>query len=491
MVIFPRSLKGQLILLTLVALLLSQAASFLFILDDQKSRMKNEWFHNIITRIATVKDVIDTTPPEFHAKLIKSVNTWALRFAIEPKPSSNAGGDSIPEKIQDEINKAFGEHRGDVKLSVYTSLNEETLVELLFGDIWRDAKRSLFPRSSLIPKPPTRPSYAHLSVPLESGEWLNAVVMPRGFAPPASPLLIQLATMVAVSALGIVFVLGRVTRPLKELSRAASRLGRGDTSVKLEERGPREIADTIHAFNDMQERLTAFVHDRAKMLAALGHDLRTPITSLRLRAEFIEDEEIRDKILETLDEMLAMAESSLSFAREEATQEATRLVDVGALIGTVCADLADAGLDVACDDPGSFAMRCRPVGLKRALRNIVENAVAYGQRARVSVECKGDEAVIFVEDDGPGIPDGDIETVFKPFVRLEKSRNKDTGGVGLGLAIARTIVRSHGGDIVLQNRTEGGLRAAIALGGVETLGSAEPAVPGTPLETTAPHPQAA
>ena len=165
-----------------------------------------------------------------------------------------------------------------------------------------------------------------------------------------------------------------------------------------------------------------------------------------------------------------MAKSSLSFAREEATHEETRLVDVGALVSTVCADLADAALDVTCADTGSFTIRCRPVGLKRALRNIVENAVTYGQRARVSVECKEGEAVILVDDDGPGIPRGDMEMVFKPFVRLEKSRNKTTGGVGLGLAIARSIVRSHGGDIVLQNRPEGGLRVAVRLCGAQTLG---------------------
>jgi signal transduction histidine kinase len=204
------------------------------------------------------------------------------------------------------------------------------------------------------------------------------------------------------------------------------------------------------------------------MLAALGHDLRTPITSLRLRAEFIEDEEVRDQILRTLEEMHEMAESTLSFAREEAAQEKARLVDANALISTICTDLADTGLDVTYTDPGRFAIRCRPVGMKRALRNIVENAVAYGQRARVSASSKNGEAVIVIDDDGPGIPDGEMEKVFKPFVRLEQSRNKDTGGVGLGLAIARSIVRSHGGDIVLQNRPGGGLRAIVSLEGAAT-----------------------
>jgi signal transduction histidine kinase len=202
------------------------------------------------------------------------------------------------------------------------------------------------------------------------------------------------------------------------------------------------------------------------MLAALGHDLRTPITSLRLRAEFIEDDEIKLKIIETLDEMLQMAEATLSFAREEAAHEETRLVDAGALISTVCGDLADVGRNVVCEDTHGFTLRCRPVGVTRALRNVVENAVAYGKRARVSLERSHGELAIHVDDDGPGIAPADMEKVFMPFVRLESSRNRDTGGVGLGLAIARSIIRSHGGDIVLQNRPEGGLRATISLPGL-------------------------
>lgn len=473
--LLPRSLKGQLIMLTLVALLLSQAASFLFILDDQKSRMAKEWFHNMLTRIATVHDVIESTPSEFHGKIIKSVTSWGLRYTIEDKPSARVGTAVDDEGIKDEIRKVFHDRADQVAIGIFTSLSEESQLELLFGDLWRDIKKTLFPKSSFIPKPPSRPAYAHISVPLKSGQWLNMVVMPRGFAPPASPLLIQFATMAAISALGIIFVLSRLTSPMKELARAASALGRGETSAKLDEKGPREVVETIRAFNDMQERLSRFVHDRTKMLAALGHDLRTPITSLRLRAEFIDDDEVRQKILETLDELLQMAEATLSFAREEAAHEETRMVDVGALISSVCADLADTGLAVACAETGSFTIRCRPVGVKRALRNVVENAVAYGHCARVSAYHQRDEVAIVVDDDGPGIPGGDMEKVFKPFVRLENSRNKATGGVGLGLAIARSIIQSHGGDIVLKNRPEGGLRVTISLHGATILEMPAPA----------------
>jgi len=465
----PRSLKGQLILLILVGLLLSQAAGFVFILNDQKSTIKSEWLHNIFTRIATVRDVIESTPGEIHGKILKTSSSWALKFSIDREPSSRTKEEMRSEAVQQELARVFGDRSDEVDITILLSSIEEPYWEVMLDGVWRDIKQTFSSTHSHAPNPPARPVYANVSAPLKSGLWLNVAVSPRGGAPHASPLLVQFATMAAISAIGIVLVLSRLTQPLKELAQAAAALGRGESTSKLEEKGPREVQDTIRAFNDMQERLSRFVLDRTKMLAALGHDLRTPITTLRLRAEFIEEDEVRQKILQTLDEMLEMAEATLSFAREEAAQEKTRLVDVAALISTVCADLTDTGYPIECADTGSFTIRCRPSGLKRALRNILENAVAYGRRARVFVEHRRADVAIVVDYDGPGIPMGDMERVFGPFVRLENSRNMDTGGVGLGLAIARSIVRNHGGDITLQNRAEGGLRVTITLPGVTVI----------------------
>ena len=408
---FPRSLKGQLILLILVGLLLSQAAGFVFILNDQKSRIKSEWLHNIFTRIATVRDVIESTPGEIHSKILKTSSSWALKFSIDPEPLSRTKEEMQSEAVQQELRRVFGDRSDEVDISILLSSPEEPFLDAMFEGLWRDIKHTLSPDRSHLSVPPARPTYANVSAPLKSGLWLNVNVTPRGGGPHASPLLVQFATMAAISAIGIVLVLSRLTQPLKELAQAAAALGRGEFTVKLEEKGPREVQDTIRAFNDMQERLSRFVLDRTKMLAALGHDLRTPITTLRLRAEFIEEDEVRQKILQTLDELLEMAEATLSFAREEAAQEKTRLVDVGALISTVCADLTDTGFPIECADTGSFTIRCRPSGLKRAFRNILENAVTYGRRARVFVEHRRGDVAIMVDDDGPGIPKGDMERV--------------------------------------------------------------------------------
>jgi signal transduction histidine kinase len=195
---------------------------------------------------------------------------------------------------------------------------------------------------------------------------------------------------------------------MARLALAAESMGRGETVAPIAEEGPLDVRQTTRAFNRMQERLQRFVQDRTRMLAAISHDLRTPITSLRLRAEFVDDEETRAKILETLDEMQRMTEATLAFAREEATLEETRTVDLAALIESLCEDLADLGKEVAFDGNGKTPYACRPVSLKRAIRNLVENAVIYGERARVTLARAGDEFRIVIDDDGPGHPRGGV-----------------------------------------------------------------------------------
>jgi signal transduction histidine kinase len=212
----------------------------------------------------------------------------------------------------------------------------------------------------------------------------------------------------------------------------------------------------------MQERLQRFVEDRTRMLAAISHDLRTPLTSLRLRAEFVQDHDLQEKMLKTIEEIQTMTEAALAFAREDAAVEETRTVDLSALVGSLCDDLAELGQNVTVSDGPKVLYRCRPDSLRRAIRNLVENAVRYGEQAKVSLVRSADGLDIVVEDGGPGIPQADMEQVFAPFFRLEQSRNRETGGVGLGLSIARAIARHHGGDIVLENRSNG-LRAVIRL----------------------------
>jgi signal transduction histidine kinase len=218
----------------------------------------------------------------------------------------------------------------------------------------------------------------------------------------------------------------------------------------------------------MQERLRRFVGDRTLMLAAMSHDLKTPLTRIRLRTELIGDGAQQGKILADIDEMTAMIESTLAFARDDARREAPLLVDLGALVESVYENAIDTGHDVEMSSARQVIhVICRPVAISRAVANLVGNAVKYGGGARVSLDRVADRAVVTIDDDGPGIPEDEREKVFAPFYRIEGSRNRDTGGVGLGLAVARNSAREHGGDLTLGRNEGGGLRARLELPAVE------------------------
>jgi len=304
-----------------------------------------------------------------------------------------------------------------------------------------------------------------VSAELASGQWVNVATpfdprsmgwnlrMPLGFL--FSMLLVLIVT---------VLVVRRVGKPIRIFTEAAERLGRDVNAPPLDEnKGPGEVRRGARAFNEMQRRLRAFIEDRTRMLAAVSHDLRTPITRMKLRAEFVEDDEQREKMLKDLDEMEAMIAATLAFAKEDVASEESRSVDLAALVVALVEDMAEAGDDIAYSGPDSMPFEGRPVALKRALSNLMINAVKYGKRARVSFDETEGWAVITVDDDGPGISEDQQDKVFDPFYRVETSRNRETGGTGLGLSVVRSVVTAHGGEVLLKNRAEGGLRAVIRM----------------------------
>jgi signal transduction histidine kinase len=279
--------------------------------------------------------------------------------------------------------------------------------------------------------------------------------------------------MTAAAAVLILWAVRQMTKPVTALARAADALGRNVEAPPLPEDGPYEVATAARAFNTMASRIRRFVRDRTELLTAIGHDLRTPITRLKLRAEFVEDDELRRKMLNDLEEMEAMVAATLAFGREAATSELASPIDLAELLRTILDEAGDMmsqpGNALRYDGPPHMTVRARPLGLKRALANLVSNAVKYGGSAFLTLSAGGQQGVeagfvrIEVDDDGPGIPPQELDRVFEPFHRLEPSRNRDTGGVGLGLPIARNILRAHGGDIVLSNRPGGGARATVLL----------------------------
>ena len=298
-------------------------------------------------------------------------------------------------------------------------------------------------------------------------------LMVRTTAQPARPwhsllFLTAFGIMTAAAALLTLWAVRRLTAPVRVLAAAAERLGRDVNAPPLPEDGPSEVAQAAAAFNTMAGRIRRFVADRTFLLTAIGHDLRTPITRLKLRAEWMEDDEQRRKMLADLDELEAMVSATLAFGRDVAGSEPAGPVDLAALLRTVLDEAADAwpgaAANLALSGPGHLRIQARPRALKRAFANLVGNALTYGGGARVALGPLRDGVVtVLVEDDGPGIPPAELDRVFEPFYRLEASRNRETGGTGLGLPITRSILRAHGGDVILANCPGGGIRATATL----------------------------
>ena len=310
------------------------------------------------------------------------------------------------------------------------------------------------------------------SIEFKDGQWLN-FVMPLT---PVGPLVSQesLPLLGAIAALVVIMTiwsLRRLTAPYRMLETAVRRMGGDLKSRPLAEAGSREYRSAARAVNAMQAQLREYVEDREQLAAALAHDLRTPLTRIRLRLELLKDARTRKALMNDLGDIEAIARSVVDFATHEVKDEQPERIDFWSLVDSV----ADAYPQVsfAADSANARGLVCvgRPVALRRCVTNLVDNAITYGERARLTLSGDSDSIVLAIEDDGPGIPEERLEQVFRPFTRVEGSRNRQTGGFGLGLTIARAIARSLGGDISLENREGGGLRTELRVPRAESTGS--------------------
>ncbi|MFT8809193.1 ATP-binding protein [Gluconobacter sp.] len=338
---------------------------------------------------------------------------------------------------------------------------------------WALLPSSLYPRKVLIGQKMRTHSTSILLPDRDCWVVVRFVTpLPNPFGSPTF-MIAFLIMSIAGSAL-IVWATQRLIAPVTTLANAAEALGRDVNTAALPENGPSEIRRAAIAFNTMAMRIRRFVTDRTLMLTAIGHDLRTPITRLKLRAEFIDDDELRNKVLADLDEMEAMVAATLAFGRDSASAEPIVSLDLRALLQTIMDEAAESLPDKADDlfyEPPNVPVRikARSVALKRALNNLILNALKYGGSAHVTLIPatnpgeKGNAVKILIEDNGPGLPESELDRVFEPFVRIESSRNRETGGSGLGLSIARTILHGQGGNVRLENRPSGGLRVIVTL----------------------------
>lgn len=274
----------------------------------------------------------------------------------------------------------------------------------------------------------------------------------------------QIVLLIAAAILSF-FVARMAAAPLKDLARAASDLGRNLDRAPLPETGPTDVAAAARAFNAMQAQLRRDLAERRHMLAAITHDLQTPLTRLRLRLEKVKDEELRERLVADIAAMKQLIQEGLDLARSAEQGEPAVVVDLESLVVSLVEDESDAGRPVVFTGGATQDVRVRPAALRRALANLIDNAVRHGGGAEVAVDARGGTVIIHVRDSGPGIPADQLDAVLEPFVRLEDSRSRETGGAGLGLAIARTLLGQNGAALALANRPEGGLDAVVTLKG--------------------------
>ena len=448
--LWPDTLAGRTLALLIGTTLLLIVGSAI-LLDDERSERFDE--HNrfrLLERITTLTRLVNDADDEERRRIIERVAEPDDDIDLSDQPRVDSPPRHPMEKmIGHKLRRALHlKDRSAVRVRVEFEHEDAS---------YRDKHRFGKNRDHDL-------EWIDISIRLWDDTWLNFRTERFEDAPPWAgktlQLLLLLLILLVTSGL---LIARRMARPMAQLANAAERFGLGHSQSPLPEKGPREVRHTIRAFNRMQERLHKHITDRSQMLAAVSHDLRTPITTLRLRAEYIEDPEMREKTLATLSEMEAILSATLSFARDEAADEQARSTDLAALLQSLIDDHADLGGDASYQGPERLNFICRPVSLKRALNNLIDNALKYGGTVVASLTATGSGVEIHIDDTGPGIPPDQLEAVTTPFFRLEASRSRETGGTGLGLAVAKSILLAHGGELALSNRPEGGLRARVVL----------------------------
>jgi signal transduction histidine kinase len=302
-----------------------------------------------------------------------------------------------------------------------------------------------------------------LGVQRPDGRWLVLQPKPSLKPTPWQQLTftwVVLSTL-ALSPIAYLFA-RRLASPIAQFAAAAERLGRDPHAKPLFIRGPAEISVAVRAFNDMQERLARYVDDRTAMIGAVAHDLRTPLTRLRFRAESA-PEELRAKMAADIEEMEAMISGTMAFVRDASQPTARTRLELSSLLESLADEMSDTGRDVVVEQADRIVIDGDPMALRRLFNNLLDNAVKFGRLARIRVFTDQANAVVEIDDKGPGLPGPELEQVFEPFYRRETSRSRETGGIGLGLAVVRSVARAHGGDAGLENRLGGGLTARVRL----------------------------
>lgn len=440
--LWPKSLVGQLVFAVAVMLFVAQAINFVLLSRGMKQQALA---HGGGMAVARVIDAIerdrrgDFGRPRDGGESRERAKKLVISDTMPPLP---AGAVRLPD-LADYVRGLLGE----------TNIRAETVdAWVLPWREWQMMRPPAFHDRPVIVVAKVEGRYFSVRTRIAAGG--NRL---QGF------LVWQTLSLYLLLLIPIMLIAWRAAGPLRGLTRAARTNPALRDAAPLDEEGPSDVRDLIAAFNAYRARIATMLSDKDRMLGAVGHDLRTPLASLRVRVEQVDDETLRNKMIASIEEMTTMLGDILALARSGAGTEAQERVALRELIGELAADYRERGKDVAVGEIADIHVLVRPLLLRRALRNLTDNAVAYGARARLSVTAATGRARIIVSDDGPGLTDEQIKTLVEPFARGEQSRNRATGGAGLGLSIARDIAEGEGGALTLANRPGGGLDAVIAL----------------------------
>jgi signal transduction histidine kinase len=459
---WPRSLYAQILLTVALALLVAQSINAVLLLGSIRNRsviesatMLTGRVGNYIDRQAGNAQQPSDPRNKKHRRHLQAIGV--IRTSQPLTPDGYQRQPELEQRAREFLNQA-DTGLTDIRFSkgpiaaLPAELSEGPLHRLFVERLRREGHK--LPREGIL-----------LSVRNADGQWFNAanIVRPREsgsiLAMIVQTILIYIAIMIPLA-----LIAGRIAKPLARLTARVDQVGSGSGATPLASQGPSDVRRLIDAFNGMQARVGSLLGEKDVMLGAIGHDLKTPLAALRVRVESVENGQERAKMVATIDEMVTILDDILMLARLGKSGEPTQRTDIGALVESVLEEFATSGTDIGFTPSIQRVVApVRAVLIRRALRNVIGNALDYGKYAAVSMQHDGKNALIIIDDNGPGIAADKVEAMFEPFVRAEASRNRDTGGSGLGLTIARAILRSHNGDIRLENRPMGGLRAVIAL----------------------------
>lgn len=455
-----QSMRVQTTVIIIVAFLLSHVAGYIIYTLDRRDALEMTEAIDIAERAAGISRLTRDLPSSWQGEIVQFSDSRAFRVwtsslpAVEAHDISDDEGDilaylrsQVPRIADHEMRVSLVDSISDIRRLPPFGTSSRSGAAVIAGDPFNDG-------------PGLAISIRHSDI-----EWVNfigAINTPKSLLPEL--LAINLLSAAVGISLVAFWLVGRVTRPLAEFADTAEGLGRDLSREPMPVQGPREVAVATEALNGMQRRLLRLIQSRTDLLAAISHDLRTPLTQLRLRLELMPVSADRRKVLQTIDDMDSTIGTFLAYARAAHESELASRIDLGALVSSICDDLADCGAPVSCDCSAGLIVRCKRLAIKRAITNLVDNALKYGGQAEVSVAPCSAGVVVRIQDHGPGIPDAEIDMVLKPFYRGKAAPGRARQpGTGLGLSIAQAILEDHGCELRLTNPVQGGLRAEIIM----------------------------